>query len=169
MLGQIKYDSEYISYLENGESAAVFIVRDIVKAIDTTHKWIDIIETKGLQNYDAKWDFSEITVELFPRKKKPIYYEHMSDEEKKYITWKAAHEDILEQKDKGYKGPKFTICLRLVNKNRGKTRTVEKIWNEKFQRYVPKHWARTSDCKVQKVNIRIRPKWEYHIISIKKV
>ena len=33
---KIKYDSEYISYVEHGDSAAVFIVRDLVKNIDTS-------------------------------------------------------------------------------------------------------------------------------------
>ena len=169
MLDKIKYDSGYISYVKNGESAAVFIIRDIVKSIDTTNKWIDIINTKGFKNNKGKWNFSEIEVELFPRKRKPIYSEWMIDRDKQYITWKTACEDISEQKAKGYRGPKFRVCLKLVNKNKGKTRTVEKIWNEKFQRYVPKHWARSSDCKVQKVNIPIEPKWEYYIVSVKRI
>ena len=38
---KIKYDSEYISYVEHGDSAAVFIVRDLVKNIDTSKMWID--------------------------------------------------------------------------------------------------------------------------------
>ena len=38
-----KHDTEYISYIESGESAAVFIVRDIVNSIDTSGKWIDVI------------------------------------------------------------------------------------------------------------------------------
>ena len=38
-----KYYAEYIRYIESGESAAVFIVRDIVKAVNTSGKWIDIV------------------------------------------------------------------------------------------------------------------------------
>ena len=41
---KIKYSPEYISYLANGDSAAVFITRDIVKSINTKDKWIDVIE-----------------------------------------------------------------------------------------------------------------------------
>lgn len=41
---KIKYSPEYISYLANGDSAAVFITRDIVKSINTENKWIDVIE-----------------------------------------------------------------------------------------------------------------------------
>ena len=33
---KIKYDSAYISYVANGDSAAVFIVRDVVRSIDTS-------------------------------------------------------------------------------------------------------------------------------------
>ncbi len=33
-----KHDAEYISYIESGESAAVFIVRDICNSIDTKGK-----------------------------------------------------------------------------------------------------------------------------------
>ena len=63
----------------------------------------------------------------------------------------------------------FVICPKLVNKNQGKTKTIEKIWNKKFGRYVPKHWARTSDCEVHIKKVPIQPAWEYHIISIKRL
>ena len=112
---------------------------------------------------------SYITVELFPRKTRPIYPEHTSTEDKKYITWKTANEDIEKQRSQGYKGQKFMICPKLVNKNKGKTRIIEKIWNKKFNQYVPKHWARSSDCEVRKVKVPLEPVWEYHIISIKRL
>ena len=56
-----------------------------------------------------------------------------------------------------------------MNKNQGKTKTIEKIWNKKFGRYVPKDWARSSDCEVHKKKVPIEPAWEYHIISIKRL
>lgn len=40
--------------------------------------------------------FSSIIIELFPRKTKPIYPPNASTEDKKYITWKAANEDIAK-------------------------------------------------------------------------
>lgn len=166
---KIKYDSEYISYVKNGDSAAVFIVRDIVRSIDTSGMWIDVISTSGYKNEFGKWDFSSITIELFPRKTKPIYPQYASIEDKKYITWKTANEDIDKQRLQGYRGEKFTICPKLVNKNQGKTKTIEKIWNKKFGRYVPKDWARSSDCEVHKKKVPIEPVWEYHIISIKRL
>ena len=68
---KIKYDSEYISYVEHGDSAAVFIVRDLVKNIDTSKMWIDIIKTWGEKNEFGVWDFVKIKIELFPRKINP--------------------------------------------------------------------------------------------------
>ena len=38
-----KHDAEYISYVESGEAAAVFIVRDLVRSIETKDKWVDVI------------------------------------------------------------------------------------------------------------------------------
>lgn len=166
---KMKYDSAYISYVSNGDSAAVFIVRDIVRSIDTSGMWIDVLNTSGYKNDYDKWDFSSITVELFPRKMRPVYPEYASTEDKKYITWKTANEDIAKQRKNGYKGQKFAICPKLVNKNKGKTRTIEKIWNKKFGQYVPKDWARSSDCEVRKKKVPVEPEWEYHIISIKRL
>ena len=104
-----KYDSEYISYVQNGDSAAVFIVRDIVKSVNTSGMWIDILSTSGDKNEYGKWDFSSITIELFPRKIKPVYPEYSSIDDKKYITWKTANEDISKQRKKGDKGKRFVI------------------------------------------------------------
>lgn len=164
-----KYDPEYISYVENGESAAVFITRDVVRAIDTSGKWVDVLSTSGYKNNQGRWDFSEFTVELFPRKTRPVYPEYASEDDKKYITWQTAHKDISALRASGYKGTKFKICPKLVNKNKGKYRTIEKIWNKKFGRYVPKHWARSEDCEIQKKKVPVEPEWEYHIISINRI
>ena len=81
-----KYDAEYISYVETGESAAVFITRDVVRAIETKGKWVDVTKIKGEQNEDDRWEFEYFEVELFPRKTNPVYPEYASDEDKKYLT-----------------------------------------------------------------------------------
>ena len=166
---EFKYDSAYISYVSNGDSAAVFIVRDIIRSIDTSGMWIDVLNTSGYKNEYGKWDFSSITVELFPRKIRPVYPEYASAGEKKYITWITANEDIAKQRSQGYKGQKFTICPKLVNKNRGKTITVEKKWNKKFEQYIPMNWGKSSDCEIRKVQVPAKPVWEYHILSIKRL
>ena len=66
-----KYDAEYISYIESGESAAVFVARDIVRSINTTGKWIDIVDLKERRKYEGRWDFDYFIIELFPRKRSP--------------------------------------------------------------------------------------------------
>lgn len=113
-----KYDAAYISYVESGESAAVFIVRDIVRSIDTTGKWIDVLSLEGCENKDRRWDFKYIDVELFPRKRHPKYPANASEEDKKYITWKTANEDIACQRSHGYKGPKFRVYPKLVKRTK---------------------------------------------------
>jgi len=44
---KIKYDAEYIAYVKNGESAAVFITRDIAKEILTDGMWVAVIDCLG--------------------------------------------------------------------------------------------------------------------------
>lgn len=117
-----KYDAEYISYIESGESAAVFVARDIVRSINTTGKWIDIVDLKERRKYEGRWDFDYFIIELFPRKRSPQYPAGMDDEGKKYITWQTAHIDISEQRAEGYKGTRFKICPKLVNRNKGKNK-----------------------------------------------
>lgn len=121
-----KYDAAYISYVEYGESAAVFVARDIVRAIDTTGKWIDILNLDGYKNRNGRWEFEYFTFELFPRKKHPQYPTDISEEDKKYITWRTAHEDIAEQRRQGYKGIRFKICPKLVKRNKGKSNNKTK-------------------------------------------
>ena len=68
-----EYDPEYISYIDSGESEAVFIVRDIVNSIDTKGKWIDVISLNKYYKRGAgyRMAFNWIIVELFPRKMQP--------------------------------------------------------------------------------------------------
>ena len=87
-----KHDAEYISYVESGESAAVFIVRDLVKVIETKGKWVDVISLntyykKGVGDRKA---FNWIIVELFPRKLQPKY-DKSDAENNRYLTWVTAH------------------------------------------------------------------------------
>ena len=110
----IKYDAAYISYISSGESAAVFITRDVASAVPTSGKWIDVINSDGYKRRDNRWIFKNFTVEIFPRKIRPQYPEHISDEDKKYITWKTAHKDIEAQRRSGVRGDIFIICPRLV-------------------------------------------------------
>ena len=164
----IRYDADYISYIELGESTAVFIVRDIVKSIDTSGMWIDILNLDGYKNKDNKWNFKYFTIELFPRKKNPKYPDNVTEKEAKYITWKTAHEDIAEQRSRGYKGTKFRIDLKMVNRNKGKYRKVKAAWNLTFDQWVPDKWFGSS-CEWRQKKIPYEPKWDYDILAIKRL
>ena len=113
-----------------------------------------------------KFDNPKIVIELFPRNKKPYYPADTCVEYRKYITWETACLDIKEQKSRGFRGEKFIVYPRLVNKNKNKKRIIEKIWNQKFEQYVPDNWAKSSDCIVRKIKVPVKPKWKYLIVSI---
>ncbi len=132
---KIKYDAEYIRYLEYGESAAVFITRDLVETINTKGKWIDISAIdygKKLSGRGVYWDFKSFVAELFPRKMQPVYPQYASDAEIKYITWQTAHADINAQRAAGYVGPKYKIRPQLLNTNAGKFNIVKAVYSKKF-------------------------------------
>lgn len=155
-------DSEYISYIESGESAAVFIVRDIVNSIDTTGKWIDVISLSTYEKRGAngRKAFNWIIVELFPRIHTPEYDKYDSAHNK-YLTWLTAHEDITDQRAKGYKGDKYLVLCNLYNKNKNKftTRTI----------YAKKYWEPQSAYRNMEVKDPVDPEWEYRIQAVKKV
>ncbi|MBR0141312.1 MAG: hypothetical protein IJM19_03595 [Ruminococcus sp.] len=120
-----RHDPEYIAYCEHGDSAAVFILRDIVKNVDTSGYWIDIVESVVRKHYERfkeyskggrlleigrdAHDFEYFVGELFPRRTIPVYTEFMTDEQKKYLTWETAIIDIEEQHSEGYVGRKYKV------------------------------------------------------------
>ena len=165
---RIQYSPEYINYVESGESAAVFIVRDLVKGINTHNKWIDILDSDKEDSDYRRWNFRSITAEIFPRTIKPNYPEYASADELKYITWETAHKDIEKQRRSGKEGNKDHIRLQLYNKNEGKYETVEKCWNRKFEQYVPLY-LENDDCEMVKVKESKKPDWSYRIMSISRL
>ena len=193
---KLKYDAEYISYLEYGESAAVFITRDIVNSINTNGKWVDVIDLDGDKktinvaidvheinargkkillahheddrNWIDRWDFKNFTVELFPRKTRPDYSDCVTEEDYKYVTWETAHRDIRAQRGKGYVGPKFKIYPRLIVMHDGKFATVECLWSEKTGNWV---WSKeqTPECVFKRRKVFLPPEYTYHIIKIERL
>ncbi len=160
-------DAKYISYLENGESAAVMIARDHADEINTKGKWIKASEVNGKKK-DGRWIIKSFVIELFPRITNPKYPEHASEEEIKYITWKTATDDIEVQEKKGYKGPKFKIYSRLININEGKFITKKTLWNRKFEKWVREDWM-TSNCEWREKKIPLKEKWEYIVAKTEKM
>lgn len=165
---RVKYSPEYINYVKNGDSAAVFIIRDLVKGINTHNKWIDILASDKEKTDHGRWNFRSITAEIFPRTIKPNYPKNASEDEMKYITWETANKDIEKQRRSGKEGKKYQIRLRLYNKNEGKHEIVEKCWNRKFEQYVPLY-LKNDDCEIVKVKKLKKPDWSYRIVSISKL
>ena len=157
-----KHDTEYISYIESGESAAVFIVRDIVNSIDTKGKWVDVISfntyyKRGAGNRRA---FNWIIVELFPRKMQPKYDKNDSAHNR-YLTWVTAHEDIAKQRQAGFHGEKYLVLCNLYNKNKNKFTTHTII--------ARKYWEPMEAYRPMEVKDPVDPEWEYRIQVVKKV
>lgn len=157
-----KHDSEYISYIESGESAAVFIVRDIVNSIDTKGKWGDVISLNTYYKRGAgdRMAFNWIIVELFPRKMQPKYDKNDSAHNR-YLTWVTAHEDIAKQRQAGFHGEKYLVLCNLYNKNKNKFTTHTII--------ARKYWEPMEAYRPMDVKDPVDPEWEYRIQAVKKV
>ena len=157
-----KHDTEYISYIESGESAAVFIVRDIVNSIDTKGKWVDVISlnTYYKRGTGDRRAFNWIIVELFPRKMQPKYDKNDSAHNR-YLTWVTAHEDIAKQRQAGFHGEKYLVLCNLYNKNKNKFTTHTII--------ARKYWEPMEAYRPMEVKDPVDPEWEYRIQAVKKV
>lgn len=175
----MEYSQEYISYLKNGESAAVYIVRDIAKSINTEKKWVQIIDMCNAENYNGQRYFNYIICELFDRKllpKYPAQKEFVSIEEYKnqckYITWQTAHDDINKQKEKGIIGAKYLLLCKLINKRKGKIVYENTYWNTTFGTWVESGRSITPSCILKKRKRYIRtqkPDWQYEIHFVKEL
>ena len=148
---------------------------NIVRSINTNGKWIDVVDSSGGQRIftdegdsEYRWDFDWFIVELFPRVTKPNYLKVHDDEDKKYITWVTATKDIEMWRSKGYEGKKFKVKPKLVNTKKGKMQTVKRLWNNKFNRFVPEKW-KNSDCEYRTVEVPVDPDWQYYILSIERI
>ena len=166
---RIQYDAEYISYVENGESAAVFIARDIATEVPTAGRWIDVLSSRGYKRNDNRWDFSEFDVELFPRHKRPVYPPKCTEEDRKYITWKTAHEDIEEQRRKGVRGEKYRIYPELINKKQGQYEIVKALWSNLRGRWAPPGSEKSPSKEWRDRRVPVKPEWVYIIKSVKKL
>lgn len=115
-----RQDKNYHDYIDSGESAAVYIVKNIVKSLDTKNMWVDVVSLstyckRGSGNIAFNW----IIVELFPRKIKPKY--GTDPDYNRYLTCLTAHEDMEKQRDSGFHGEKFLVLCDLYDKNKNKS------------------------------------------------
>lgn len=125
---QRETDHDYIAYAKSGESAAVFIMRDI-SCVDTGGKWIAIsqLETENTEfSFEpemirkGQWhtltynSIKSFTCELFPRITKPDYSNCETDEDINYVTWLTATEDIARHRLQGHVGRKYSLKIETV-------------------------------------------------------
>lgn len=112
-----RQDKDYLDYIDSGESAAVYIVKNIVKSLDTKNMWVDVVSIntyykRGSGNIAFNW----IVVELFPRKIKPKY--DTDPDYNRYLTWLTAHEDIEKQRIPVSMEKSFLYCVTCMTRIR---------------------------------------------------
>lgn len=114
----------YDDYVHSNESLGVYIIRDIVKKINTKGHWIDIVkhDNDTPNAYDGNYSPNlHIVCRLYPRLTKPKYppkpqtddvYELKRwQAEVDAIAWYTSHKDISTWKSKGHTGYKKTfVC-----------------------------------------------------------
>jgi hypothetical protein len=126
--------------------------------------WIDILSLDTYKKF-GRFGFNYILAELFPRKLKPVYPPHASTEEKAYITWQTAEEDIHQQRHRGVHCPKYLILCHLYNENKGKYVNKTVYWDM--------HYGLFTDQKISNeskvVQLPQIPCWKYKIRNVKKV
>lgn len=114
----------YKDYVHSNEALGVYIIRDVVRKINTKGYWIDIVkhDNNTPNDYGEKYSPDlHIVCRLYPRKTTPIYppkpttdNEYLLElyqREVDAITWQASHKDIDYWKEKGNTGYKKTaVC-----------------------------------------------------------
>ena len=153
------HDSEYIAYCEHGDSAAVFIMRDIQNEVNVDNMWIDIVSTKKRSSHinNKYWhDFEWFVVELFPKKLFPDYSLAMSDDDKRYETWKTAKIDVSEQRRSGFKGRKYMVYPHISIKYAPEPSKISKVMTTEMYDPVRKKW---TPCNSEQI-----PEEELHIV-----
>lgn len=112
----------YEDYVHSNEALGVYIIRDVVKKINTKGYWIDIVkhDNNTPNNYGDRYSPDlHIVCRLYPRITKPVYPpKPITDDdyllelwqrEIDAITWKVSHGDIDFWKCEGYTGYKKTV------------------------------------------------------------
>lgn len=157
-----KQDPDYEKYIASGESTAVYIVKSIVKSINTDGKWVDVLSLSTYYKRGAgdRKAFNWIIVELFPRKMQPKYDKEDLDHNR-YLNWVTAHEDIEKQRETGFRGEKYLILCNLYDKNRNKY-TTHMIIGKKY-------WEPMEAYRSMEIRNPIDPEWEYRIQAVKKI
>ena len=165
---------KYEDYLKSTEALAVYIIKAYVHQVDTRNKWIDIVNSSTWEHRSSKTAFNYLIVEIFDRKKHPIYpkrTDQMDDYEYrqicKAITWEVSHDDIRDQRERGIRGQLFLTIVPIYNKNKGKKVVIEKpFWNEEYGGFDYTGKVPTTTKKIEK---DMDPDWDYFVKACKQI
>ncbi len=160
--------------MKSSEALAVYIIKAYVHQVDTRNKWIDIVNSSTWEHRSSKTAFNYLIVEIFDRKKHPIYpnkIEQMDDYRYrqicKAITWDVSHDDIRNQRERGIRGQLFLTIVPIYNKNKGKKVVIEKpFWNEEYGGFDYTGKVPTTTKKIEK---DMDPDWDYFVKACKQI
>lgn len=161
-------DEDFEMYNKSGEAAAVHIVCDIVRSINTREKWVDVVSmSENEYCFDDIRNFDWLIVELFPRLTRPSYKKSIEilptddvltverkkylnrqvRKENRYITWKASHSDISVHRAKEHHGERFIVLCypnRRTKQNDYTVTAVSRITYEQTD-YIIEHEGSLSE------------------------
>ena len=165
---------KYEDYLKSSEALAVYLVKSYVHQVDTRNKWIDVVSSNTWDHRSNKMAFNYLIVEIFDRKKHPIYpnkIEQMDDYRYrqicKAITWDVSHDDIRNQRERGIRGQLFLTIVPIYNKNKGKKVVIEKpFWNEEYGGFDYTGKVPTTTKRIEK---DMEPEWDYLVKAFKQI
>lgn len=122
---------KYRKYAQSEEAYAVLFTKKYLNM--STNMWINIVDCRAPKYYEiSDLEFKYVLCELFDRKIIPKYPNRREfSKENDYIstcraiTWDVANKDILEQKNRGVKGPQYLIEGVKYNRNKNKSYFVD--------------------------------------------
>ena len=176
-------DKEYARYIHSGEALAIAVIKGSSRCSWTKGFWLDIVDMETFERsvptvrqpryYDDrkyKTAFNWVVAEQFPRKTNPEYVKGDEDTNR-YLTWKAAHEDIQAGRKAGYRGKLHLVLISLVDENRGakcKVRYLQPHKSERDGRWVDANGylkGPLSDPKPKPIKVveGPDPKWVYTV------
>ncbi len=158
---------EYEKYNKSEESFIVSLIKIHAKNLDTTTKWIHVVEYDCWRWIDEKPCFNYIIIELFNRMIKPKYPANADSSLRRAITWEVCHEDIDKQKALGIKGPLFLVTCSLIDVNYGK-KVLKSFdnWNEDYGGF--DHTGKVPTTTITK-EVNMEPKRNYKITGLKQI
>jgi len=178
-------DKEYARYVHSGEALAIAVLKGSDRCPWTKGLWLDIVDMdtferkvptvcqpRSYHDRVEKTCFNWIVAEPFPRKINPEYTKG-DDDLNRYLTWKAANEDIANARKSGYHGKLHLVLVSLCDENKNANRKVRYLKPHRSERdgrwadaygylHGPLDGPKPKDIKVIDGP---DPKWVYHVVA----